>query len=124
MVKELNSSYREERYPFLFLCGSQSLSQSLILTFSLDLSSYPFHLYFLLTHSLIKSLTHTHTYCQPQPPLVHLLSASFTSLSVNFSVLSPLVFHLSSRLARSCCHWSVLASLSFPYQTELIWLPY
>lgn len=104
----------------LFLCGSQ-LPSSLFLTFDLNLSSYPFNLCFVLfflIHSLTKSLTLT---LNLDPPLL-----SFTHLppSQLVSPDSPLVFHLPSSLARSHCHWSVLASLSFSYQTDLIWLPY
>lgn len=60
----------------------------LISYFYLKLSSYPFTLYFLLIHSPTNSFTHTHSHFQP--PLIHPLSNSFTSLPVNLSVLTLL----------------------------------
>lgn len=74
---------------FIFAAVSPSPSLYFLL-FYLDLSSYPFDLYFLPIRSLTKSLTHTHSYFQPVPPLIYPPSTSSTSLSVNLSVLTLL----------------------------------
>lgn len=86
--------------------------------------SYLFNLYFLLIHSL----TNSHTLFLSTPTTTHLPSVYLLHFPPRqlVSTDSPLVFHLSSGLACSCCHWSVLASLlaflirqcSFGYCTE------
>ena len=93
---------------FLFL--HLNLSSSLFLSFHYpDLPLYPFHVvfFFLFSHSFTHSLafntdSHSFTLC----------------LSPSPHSQSTLLFHLLSSLARSCCHWSVLASLHFSYQTR------
>lgn len=74
------------------------------------------HISFLFIHSARYSLTPTFTF-NPDPPI-------YPVFLLHLFPDSPLVFYLPFSLAHSCCHWSVLASLSFSYQTELIWLPY
>ncbi len=130
------------------ISSSESLSpnNTSILVFSIPslspslLLSVPLRLYFLLfiliSHhipliyiflSFIHSPSHSHTlplYFQPPTP-THLPTVYLLHLPPSQLVSdSPLVFHLPSILAHSRCHCSVLASLSFSYQTELIWLPY
>lgn len=109
----------------LYLCCCQSLSQSLFLTFlswSLIISLW----FIFSSHSFTHQVTHSHSFLlltrtPAHLPTVYLLHLPLSQL---VSPDSPLVFHLPSILAHSRCHWSVLASLSFSYQTELIWLPY
>lgn len=71
---------------------------------------------FLFIHSQSNSITFAFN-----SNLVYLLNLPPSPLIRPYS---PLVLHLPSSLAHLHCHWSVLASLSFSYQTELIWLPY
>lgn len=79
MVKDFKMSYRKG-IPFR-LFAALSPSPSIKFLHSLFISHHVlFYLYFLFIRSLIKSFTHTHTYCQPHPLLVHPLSASFNSL--------------------------------------------
>lgn len=83
-----------------------------LISYFFILSSHhiPLHYFFLsfihpLSHLLTLTPTfnpHSFTHCLPFPP--------------------PPGLHLPSSQAHSHCRWSVLASLSFPYQAELIWL--
>lgn len=89
--------------PFCFLCSSQSLFQSLFLSIILISHYIPFMLYF-SSYSVTHSHTDSHSFILCLSPSPH--------------SQSTLLFHLLSSLARSCCHWSVLASLHFSYQTR------
>lgn len=105
----------------LFLSSMPSVPLPFLISyFFFELSSYPFTLFFLIIHSPTKSLTHAHSYFQP--PFIHPLSTFSPSPRSTCRSWLSFGLHLPSSQAHSHCRWSVLASLSFPYQAELIWL--